>query len=175
MAPEAPKKVCTIHVDGLSKTTAGYNSEMAGKVLLTILILGVVLTCIGYYINSRIAESNSLLPIRSLSQFENLSATECRYAAGTYGSGSGGYLYIYSSKVRISVADLDLPDFSGSMQAVIGTDGTRLIDPESAQAAGGTAAAAVVLNTLITQAPWQCSPWWLPDTTMFNIPNAETF
>jgi hypothetical protein len=153
---------------------SGYNELMAGKVLITLALAAALIAASGYYIIQRENTAASLTGITSLTQIQGASATECTFPDGAYGTGANGAMYIYNNEIRVDIEYLFIPNFSGNLQAVIGTDGTRLIDPSSVQA-GGTVNAATILNTVITQAPWKCSPWWFPDASLFNIPGAVSF
>ncbi len=149
---------------------------MGGRAILVALIIVLMVGGLAYYINQRQQASSALDTITSLAQIEDVSATECTYPIGSYGSGSQGQLFIYDNKLRVAISQLDISNFSGVMNAVVSPDGTRIVDPTSLQIAGGsTQQVAQILNTLITQAPWKCSPWWFPDASEFTIQGGASF
>lgn len=139
-----------------------------------IAFLAVVAVASGFYIEYREAQAQLVAHITSLDQIQGVSATLCTYQVGSYGTGSGGAMYIDDNEIRIIVDDLEAPGFSGGMQAVLGTDGTRLIDPVSKSHAVSDNVANV-LNSLITEAPWSCEPWWFPNGSLFTLANGVSF
>ncbi|MDR3571472.1 MAG: hypothetical protein P4L81_04735 [Candidatus Pacebacteria bacterium] len=148
---------------------------MSGNILMTLVVVAIALIASSFYITSREKESAMLNRITSISQVVQTAPTVCSYGIGTYGMGGSGALYIENGKIRVDIQDLQLPDFVGPLQAIIGSDGTRVVDPLTLKTAGGASKVAEVLNRVITQAPWNCSPWWFVDGSLLTIPNGVSF
>ena len=147
---------------------------MAARLFTTFLVMGLVIAGVSYYVSNRASQSATLSHITSVSQIENVAPTECLYQTGAYGTGGEGHMYIYNNQLLVSIQNLDTPEFYGTMLAVIGIDGTRLLASESEQRMAGKDPA-VILGDILTKAPWSCYPWWFPTESLFNIPNAVTF
>jgi hypothetical protein len=145
---------------------------MAGSALLTLLVAGVVAVAGGFYINYRNAESAQVAHITSISQIVGITATECSYSIGAYGQGSAGNMYIDNNRLRVDIPDLEMRTYGGNMQAVLASDGTFELGLSSIPSGVTQQAAVNALNTVITEAPWHCEPWWFPDSSLFTIANA---
>src|SRR6185312_1657432 len=148
---------------------------MFGRAVLLAILIGIAISFAAYYINGREADAARVMPLTSIGQIAGLSPTQCTYEISSFGNGSNGYLFIYQDKIRVNIQELALPNFSGTMQALLGVDGTFVVDSDSVRAANGKANAEKVLDTIFSQAPWKCSPWWFPDSSAFDIPNPVTF
>jgi hypothetical protein len=145
---------------------------MAGKLLVTLGLIGLVIIGCVFYIGYRTDEAAALGHITSISQIENMPAIVCTYQLGGYGNGSGGTMYIYHNFLRVDVSDLEIKGYSSNMDAVLGTDGSFLIAPSSVPNGSGQKGAENALNAVISDAPWQCKAWWFPDSGLFTIPDA---
>lgn len=148
---------------------------MAGKAFWTVACILIAVFVMAYYVTTRATQAAQFQHMTSLEQIANAKPVECEYPVGGYGTGSAGQMFIYQNELRVNVNLLDVTGFSGDMQAALNTDGTRTIDSDSLNAAGGATNAANVLNALITQAPWSCTPWWFPDNSALQVPNAVNF
>jgi|GEM_PF-4062103 len=148
---------------------------MAARALLIFVIIAVAAIALTFYIEYRQQQTAKLAHITSLQQIEGVAPTVCTYQIGSFGTGSGGEMYIANGDIRIEIPDLANGNYSGNIEAVIGLDGTRTIDPKTKQILQNGGGVASELNTIITEAPWQCSPWWFSDNSLFTIPNAVTF
>ena len=148
---------------------------MSGKILAVLIAVVLIAVAVGFYVFNRDSQTAKVAHLTSLTQIEGVPPTICTYKVAEYGSGSGGSMYIANDFIRIDIPDLELGAYSGSVEAVIGMDGTRLIDPASEHALSVGNGVAYALNTIITQAPWKCDPWWFSDNGLFTIPNAVTF
>ncbi|HTR19095.1 MAG TPA: hypothetical protein VMH91_03945 [Candidatus Paceibacterota bacterium] len=148
---------------------------IAGRVLIVLALAAVLAASAGFYVNYRDQQTAKVDRITSLEQIRDVTPTVCTYQIGAYGAGSSGEMYIANNEIRVEVPDLQINGYSGSVEAIIGLDGTRLIDPKSLHSLSGGNGAPFAINMVITKAPWKCSPWWFSDNGLFTIPNAVTF
>ena len=148
---------------------------MSGKVLVVFSVTVLIAVAIGFYVVYRDSQTAKAAHLTSLTDIQGIPPTICTYKVAEYGGGSGGSMYIANDRIRIDVPDLEQGAYSGSAEAVIGMDGTRLIDPSSEHSLSVGNGVSYALNMIITQAPWKCDPWWFSDNALFNIPNAVTF
>jgi hypothetical protein len=142
---------------------------MVGNALLTLIVIGALAVAGTFYIDYRNAESGQVAHITSISQIVGVAATECSYDIGAYGQGSAGNMYIDDNRLRVDIPDLETNHYEGNMQAVLASDGTFELAPSSIPSGSTKEVTANVLNAVITQAPWRCTPWWFPNSTLFTI------
>ncbi len=137
--------------------------------------IGILLVVGGFYIKSRYDQIAPVAHLTSISQIQNLPPTICTYSAGAYGTGSGGLLYVYNNRLALIITELEASGYIGPVNVVISTNGTKEMDTDTANAFSHAANVADVINTTLTKAPWNCSPWWFPTESPFAIPSPVLF
>ncbi len=139
--------------------------------LYDILLIGVILFGIGGYYFYRDSQSNKLSQMESFAIARSAPSTVCTLKAGGFEGALAGILYVHSGRIALEMVVVS-GRFTGSLRVLIESNGAHYLDPDSADAlpAGLSPENQISwIDALIFENTWNCSPWWIPDDSVFNI------
>ncbi len=134
-----------------------------------IILIGVIVLGIGGYYFYRDTQSNKLSRMESFATARTVPSTICTLNVVDFEGASAGVLYVHSGRIALDMTRAG-GGWRGSFRVLIEPDGAHYVDPDSADAlpAGLSPDDQVSwMDALIFAHTWDCSPWWIPDNSMF--------
>lgn len=138
--------------------------------LTSVFLAGVIL--FGCYLFYRYAQTPSgETVVRRFQQgkLANLPPTSCAYKTSGFEGTEEGVLLVNKGDIFLKTVTVK-GNVAGQLRVVISRDGTYRIDPRTnaVMLQGGDQKERV--DSYITGKSWDCSPWWSPDESIFNVP-----
>lgn len=145
--------------------------------LYDLVIFVLIVMCVGVYVMYRFAAAFSLSNIESLTELRSAPATTCTVSQGNFEGSSTGTLAVYDGNALFNVeVKGTVKDFSGPLHVLIRGDGAHYIFPETSRVLPITASSAQrvqIIDALIFSYEWSCAPWWIPESSVFAIPDPK--
>ena len=149
----------------------------AAKLILAIIVVAVI--CGSGYVFYRYAKNPSTDDIRGFSSSEHVKGippTICVQSSGGFDGAGTGSVYIYEGMIRMDLT------FSQSNQSVtrhllIDSTGVGYVWQNGSPSGVKLPDAFQVhsIENFTTFAQDECSPWWLPDASFFEVPASIRF
>lgn len=140
--------------------------------LYDIILLGLIVMSAGGYVFYRDAQSNKLSHIESFERTQSAAPTVCRLKSGDFEKASVGVMYVRGGRIAFDVTSTGGTN-PGHLRVLIEKDGAHFVDPDTQGTLpiGASAEQQVdFVDNIIFSNTWRCSPWWIPNDSVFNIP-----
>lgn len=158
---------------GIASVAARYTKDMtiakaffylAVSLLAAVALSGLYL----FYKNTQAPNATQMVQMFRQGTLASAPPTSCSYRISNFEGTDEGILRIADGNIFLKTLTVK-GNQGGQLQAVVAKDGTYHIDPSTSgvMLQGGSAKEAV--GAYITDKPWECSPWWSPDETLFNV------
>jgi hypothetical protein len=159
-----------VHLFEKSVIQVSYTGEMIRDLFTTMIVLIIVISVAGYYIQTRYRQAAELGHLTSIQQINGLAPSQCSYSIGSYGDGSAVALYAYNNQLRIDIPTLTTTGYNGPLEAIVAADGSITADTATQNAVSDQNAQLIdLINQTLANAPWNCLPWFIPSESDFQL------
>ena len=137
---------------------------LAVSLLAAVALFGLYL----FYKNTQAPNGTQMVQMFRQGTIANIPPTSCSYRISNFEGTDEGILRIAHGDIFLKALTVK-GNQGGQLQAVVSDDGTYHVDSSTSAVMleGGTSKE--VIDAYITGKPWDCSPWWSPDETLFNV------
>ncbi len=144
------------------------------NVLFDMVLIGLIVFCVGWYVLYRNSAANKLTHFESFTILKSAPATVCTVQKGDFQSSSTGVLYVHRGIALFNVMiEGSVQGFRGRLHVFVQSNGVHYIYPETSDLMSprlDLQQRVALVDEIIFSYRWDCSPWWIPDDSIFKLP-----